>query len=51
MEETFALLNKHGLLLTDAGGGERVDGLTDAWRTLSALVRRWRHVMTRVLAC
>lgn len=38
VEESFALLNKHELLL-NTGNAERVDSLTYTWNNLNALVR------------
>ncbi|XP_049912492.1 dynein axonemal heavy chain 5 [Epinephelus moara] len=47
VEESFALLNKHELLFND-GNAERVDGLTYAWRNLSALVVQNQNTLVRI---
>ncbi|KAL7373953.1 hypothetical protein ABVT39_018239 [Epinephelus coioides] len=47
VEESFTLLNKHELLFND-GNAERVDGLTYAWRNLSALVVQNQNTLVRI---
>ncbi|XP_045900393.1 dynein axonemal heavy chain 5 [Micropterus dolomieu] len=47
VEESFALLNKHELLFND-GNAERVDGLTYAWKTLSALVVQNQNTLVKI---
>nr|XP_043900355.1 dynein axonemal heavy chain 8 isoform X2 [Solea senegalensis] len=47
VEESFALLNKHELLFND-GSAERVDGLTYAWKNLSALVVQNQNTLVEI---